>query len=46
MESKIPPVLILCALLIVIAGCGAGSAIDLNKVTVTVSPAAVTIPRA
>jgi hypothetical protein len=36
MESKIPPVLILCALLIVIAGCGAGSAIDLNKVTVTV----------
>jgi hypothetical protein len=44
MESKIPPVLILCALLIVIAGCGAGSAIDLNKVTVTVSPAAVTIP--
>ena len=30
-------------LLIVIAGCG-GSGFDLNKVTVTVSPAAVTIP--
>jgi hypothetical protein len=31
-------------LLIVIAGCGGGSGLDLNKVTVTVSPAAVTIP--
>ncbi len=43
MKSKIPAVLILCVLLIVIAGCG-GSALDLNKVIVTVSPAAVTIP--
>jgi hypothetical protein len=31
-------------LLIVIAGCGGGSGVDLNNVTVTVSPAAVTIP--
>jgi hypothetical protein len=31
-------------LLIVIAGCGGGSSFDPNNVTVTVSPAAVTIP--
>jgi hypothetical protein len=31
-------------LLIVIAGCGGGSNVDPNKVTVTVSPSAVTIP--
>ncbi len=44
MKSKIPAVLMLCVLLIVIAGCGGGSGFDFNKVTVTVSPAAVTIP--
>jgi hypothetical protein len=31
-------------LLIVIAGCGGGSSVDPNNVTVTVSPSAVTIP--
>jgi hypothetical protein len=31
-------------LLIIIAGCGGRSGVDLNNVTVTVSPAAVTIP--
>jgi hypothetical protein len=31
-------------LLIVITGCGGGSSVNLNNVTVTVSPAAVTIP--
>ena len=44
MKSKIPAALILCALLIVIAGCGGGSGIDFNKMTATVPPAAVTIP--
>ncbi len=38
MKSRIPAVLSLCVLLIVTAGCGGGSAIDLNKVTVTVTP--------
>src|SRR5216684_6139914 len=32
MQSKIPAVLLLCVLLIVIAGCGGGSGLDLNKV--------------